>query len=132
MFGATTIIGNTVIKTDDKSRIIIPSFTGVEKGDKLVLVKKDNFYEIMKLETLEKRINELENKIRITESKEAYEYFKCLLDELYLNIVCKDTIADRSNRFNSHQWLESKTAYRVIGAKESIYIIKDEEYQKKR
>ena len=60
MFGANEIIGEKAIKIDNKHRIIIPAFTGVEPNEELVLqlnmlenilfiYGKDEFYKKSKL-----------------------------------------------------------------------------------
>ena len=47
MFGEKSIYGQSVVQTDNKSRITIPSFTFATKGDELVLLKENDYYVIL-------------------------------------------------------------------------------------
>lgn len=49
MFGDKAILGNRETKLDERGRMIIPKFTGVEENDQLVIQKSyiGNFYMIV-------------------------------------------------------------------------------------
>ena len=49
MFGDKAILGNRETKLDERGRMIIPKFTGVEENDQLVIQKSyiGNFYIIV-------------------------------------------------------------------------------------
>ena len=52
MFGEEAMFGQTELKIDNKTRLIIPAYTKREEGDKLILVEDAdlNIYRILKLE----------------------------------------------------------------------------------
>ncbi len=81
MFGEELILGYREVSLDDKGRIFIPKFTGVEKGDKISIVENGSsslrLYNLMYMQRL---INELNQK----SNSEEQERIQLLSDRLHL------------------------------------------------
>lgn len=60
MFGESSIYGKSIIHLDDKNRIILPKFTSAEKGDKLLIVRKNEYIHIHREDILDSKIRKLE------------------------------------------------------------------------
>ena len=123
MFGESNIYGQWVNSVDDKSRIKIPCDTGVETGEKLVLMKKDSYFAITSLTLLDEYVESL-NKIVHENPKCIDENIQKYLDSIYERILTCSSV-DGQRRFNSSGNLSS-CAYRIIGARKCIYIKKEE------
>ena len=62
MFGEIPIFGNSENKIDNKGRLFVPKFTGVEENDRLVVQKgQGNYYVIINFSEIEDKLRELKN-----------------------------------------------------------------------
>lgn len=63
MFGDKAILGNRETKLDERGRMIIPKFTGVEENDQLVIQKSyiGNFYMIVNLTDIKNKVKRFED-----------------------------------------------------------------------
>ena len=74
MFGEIPIFGNSENKIDNKGRLFVPKFTGVEENDRLVVQKgQGNYYVIINFSEIEDKLRALkksnqEGKIEIITS----------------------------------------------------------------
>ena len=70
MFGEESIYGVTTSSVDAKGRFWIPGFTYVEKGDKLLIIKEEDFIRIAKENDINKLIDEIQEKIEVETDEE--------------------------------------------------------------
>ena len=82
MFGKKIMLGNTIQTIDEKHRIILPKFTGAEKGDKLVLFQEENFFSIYSLEVL---LNQIHQEVSV--NLESFLILKDRNDQLSSNVL---------------------------------------------
>ena len=63
MFGDKAILSNRETKLDERGRMIIPKFTGVEENDQLVIQKSyiGNFYMIVNLTDIKNKVKRFED-----------------------------------------------------------------------
>lgn len=62
MFGEIPIFGNSENKIDNKGRLFVPKFTGVEENDRLVVQKgQGNYYVIINFSEIEDKLRQLKN-----------------------------------------------------------------------
>lgn len=100
MFGEENLLFQCEARKDNKNRIILPTKTGVETGDHLVIYKDDYFISIYNILLYEKRIKDLK-RIQVN-AKKAGKHL--LADELKHEIfyICShiydNIIVGKSNR----------------------------------
>lgn len=121
MFGEKSIYGQSVVQTDNKSRITIPSFTFATKGDELVLLKENDYYIILPAKIIDDYLDNLYEIINKSLDKNEINKIKNIIMELSENILCKNTI-DGNRRFNTYGNLEINQKFQVIGAKKQIFL----------
>lgn len=119
MFGDESIYGQSTIHIDDKKRIILPKYTGAEKGDKLVIVRKKGRLYVEREDILDSKIKELErlcsHSTNPEETKEEIELFK-----MYSSIIKKVT-CDSQGRITLGDIIDSNEI-KCIGARESLIL----------
>ena len=119
MFGEESIYGQSIIHLDDKRRIILPKYTGAQKGDKLVIVRKKGRLYVEREDILDSKIKELERlcsrSANPEETKEEIELFK-----MYSSILKKVT-CDSQGRITLGDITDSDKI-KCIGARESLIL----------
>ncbi|MDO4963061.1 MAG: hypothetical protein Q4E75_03075 [bacterium] len=122
MFGDDIILGRTVSKLDDKGRVCLPSFTGRQYKDKLVLVEFDEDKAcIYKYDSYVSQIEELKEKIKLSKTVserrkyelEMYSICKKILKVLNVDVNGRVIIGDL---FKDHEYLN------IIGSIDSVII----------
>lgn len=127
MFGDKPIFGNKTIKIDNKNRCIIPKFTGIEEGESLSLVKRDDFYFLYSTEQISSIINDLEANIARMPKGEKYEELK----QAYINYCCsiiKSGEVDVQNRFNLSDCDAFQDEVVCVGAGNKILLLTPEQF----
>ena len=109
MFGEEPLIGTSIASLDIKGRIILPSFTKREKGDKLVLVHDsiDGYVKIYRYDTVEEKVENLSKQVesaktkedKIVFLKELREYCKSLNSPAIVSSQGRFTLSDKSKLF---------------------------------
>ena len=62
MFGEMPIFGNSENKIDNKGRLFVPKFTGVEENDQLIIQKgHGNYYVIINYKEIEDKLRQLKS-----------------------------------------------------------------------
>lgn len=139
MFGEEIIVTNRPLKLDDKRRITIPSYTGVEEEERLHIM-----FSPLKEYLLLYRIEDFEKIIQIYE-----EYFAKLLEEgkvtpkkhrnlrryLYASLCFGEERVDKNHRItlpaSALEKLRINNSLYVVGNKHHLELYKDEEtYQR--
>ena len=119
MFGEESIYGQSIIHLDDKKRIILPKYTGAEKGDKLVIVRKKGYLSVEREDILDTKIKELEKlcscSVDPEKSKLEIELFK-----MYSSILKKVT-CDSQGRITLGDAADSDEI-KCIGAREYLIL----------
>ncbi len=98
MFGENEIIGQTAAKIS-KSRIVVPSFTGVKVGDKLLLINIQDKKFLYSAVIFEQKIKELQDKMNSCTDLEKKDEYRRLIKAMY-SIVETYEICDTQRRIN--------------------------------
>ena len=129
MFGDDLIIGHTINKMDEKGRIFIPSFTKVEKSDKLI-IQKTTFQDDIALRlcayqqylTIIERLQKLRNN---STSIEEYEKFTREINNIFyildslIEIDSQKRATIPKRLLNELEW-EPNSEYKIDGLGDSI------------
>ena len=113
MFGDIPIFGNSENGIDDRGRIFIPKFTGVEKNDKLIIQKGNgNYYVIFNYSDVERKIEQ----IRTFDNPNKLE--------LYISSIVALVNVDSDNRitFSQHKNFAIDRKVFIHGNYDSIQI----------
>ena len=119
MFGEESIYGKSTIHLDDRNRIILPKFTGAEKGDKLLLVRNKGHISIHREDILDCKIRRLEElcfnstgDIKIEREKELFALY---------NSITKKMTCDSQGRVVLGNIIDSREI-ECTGARESLIL----------
>jgi DNA-binding transcriptional regulator/RsmH inhibitor MraZ len=119
MFGEESIYGQSIIHLDDKKRIILPKYTGAEKGDKLVIVRKKGRLYVEREDILDRKIKELERlcsrSVDPEKAKFEIEFYKMC------SSILKKVTCDSQRRITLGDELDSDEI-KCIGARESLIL----------
>ena len=125
MFGEKEIYGNFEKTLDTKGRVLLPSATGAEIGDKLFLMTYTNGVKVIAkrkvqdiVELIDKRIEALgfQNNKEINELKAAR-------DAIYDSIIREVTV-DANKRINTHNLFGKTKDIVVVGHKDYVVLKK--------
>lgn len=119
MFGEESIYGKSIIHLDDKNRIILPKYTGAEKGDKLLLVRKNEEIQIHREDIFDSKVIKLEELCLQSTGELKIEKEKELL-ELYNSIIKKVT-CDSQNRITLSE-IKDCSEIECIGARQYLIL----------
>ena len=119
MFGEESIYGKSIIHLDDKNRIILPKYTGAEKGDKLILVRKKGRIHVCREDILDSKIKELE-RICLRSTDPEKTKLEAELFKMYSSILKKAT-CDSQGRITLGNIAKSNE-FECIGARESLIL----------
>ena len=86
MFGEDLILGYKEVSLDEKGRIFLPKFTGVEKGDKISVIENETgSFKLFNLMYMQRIIDEL-NKKCCSKDQERIQLLSDRLKLLYYSI----------------------------------------------
>ena len=132
MFNETSMYGFHVGNKDEKNRVFVPSFTGVQKSDELVIVKYRGFYKIISKATLDAKLKTIEDEIMSLVKSGSISQVAALeqyRDSLILDVVRSCTV-DGQKRINIGNLYEDTKKVTLLGARDSVYLMDDEAYTK--
>ena len=119
MFGEESIYGQSIIHLDDRKRIILPKYTGAEKGDKLVIVRKKGYLTVEREDILDSKIKELEKLCSRSVDPEKtnleIEFFKMC------SSILKKVTCDSQGRITLGDTIDSNEI-KCIGAREYLIL----------
>ena len=131
MFGDKIIIGYSNSSVDEKKRIILPKFTGVAPGDKLIVIPEDNRLAIYSSYILEEYVDKIDEIKDFREKKELLKEFR-----EYCESVIAEVTVDKSKRialsnidFNDNKVIVRGSGDRVVITGDFTY---PESYKRKR
>lgn len=119
MFGKDSIYGQAIVHLDDKKRIILPRFTGASQGDRLILVRNNNYLSIHSEVNFERKIKELESRYEKSSGAEKIQIDIQLL-EIYKSIL-KKLKCDKERRVTLGNIIEGNEI-ECIGAREYLIL----------
>lgn len=67
---------------DNKYRIVVPKFAGVEKDEELVIIIKKDYFEIKELKTIIAKIKNIESKLETASNKETLSFYQDMKNEI--------------------------------------------------
>lgn len=126
MFGDEAILGSRSVKVDAKGRIILPSFTGAEAGDRLVLFKKEHYALVAMRDYLD-HINSLRVKGCVS-STDFIADLEMLEEYCQVLRTCE---CDEQHRISCGDIFPRNKAVRVIGARKCAILMTEQEYIEK-
>ena len=119
MFGEESIYGQSIIHLDDKNRIILPKYTGAEKGDKLVIVRKKGYLSVEREDILDSKIKELERlclkSVDSEKTKYEIEFYKMC------SSILKKVTCDSQGRITLGNIVD-RNEIKCIGARQSLIL----------
>ena len=119
MFGEESIYGQSTIHLDDRKRIILPKYTGAEKGDKLVIVRKKGYLTVEREDILDSKIKELEklcsHSVDPEKTNLEIEFFKMC------SSILKKVTCDSQGRITLGDTIDSNEI-KCIGAREYLIL----------
>lgn len=130
MFGDNPLLFQTTIKKPKNNRIVIPSKTGVEPGECLVLYSEEKYLSIYSLKVYRQIIMEYKKIIKSLRMKNlSIDRKKHELDCIYFNIY-DNNIVDNDNRIILPKIVVNKYDFSdelyVLGAFDHLELFKDE------
>lgn len=123
MFGEENILGQCEKTVDEKHRIIIPSFTKSEKGDKLILLydKEFDVYRIFDIEQINKKYEELSEKLKAASNDKEEKRYEEKLLKLSRSIL-KVLFTDGQKRINLTDKFEPNAKVYCVGANDHLIL----------
>lgn len=97
MFGEEEIFGNFKVSIDERNRIVLPSFTHAEKGDKIIIQKDTDGLIISNELRIIKIMEELEEALKFVKNSSEGKIIKEKIDKLCISILAKRE-CDRQKR----------------------------------
>lgn len=67
---------------DDKSRIILPKIAGIEEKEELVIILRQDYFEIKEAKAIINQLKNLDTKIDNADNIEKIEFYRMLKDEI--------------------------------------------------
>jgi DNA-binding transcriptional regulator/RsmH inhibitor MraZ len=118
MFGEKDIIGNEVLKIDNKKRVVLPKFTYAEENDELIVVKLNNHISIHTICSFEKRMQKLREEYKSLDSiakKRLLQIKRILCSELSNMVKC-----EKNGRINLNGVVDEEKEIICIGCKDHV------------
>lgn len=123
MFGEKTMYGNAIVKADHSNRIFLPPFTYAQENDEVIVMQHDDYLEIESEESINLLIDDINKLINETDDEKTVKLLRRKLDKLLMIIIKKCTV-DFLGRISLPDVFVPDEYYQVVGAKDSIYVIK--------
>ena len=123
MFGENAILGHNEVSIDEKHRIIIPTSTGREQGEKLILIydKDIELYKVYSIKKADQEFKMLNNKIRESISiREENQYKKKLLE--FSKSILRCSKVDAQGRIYLTDNFKKSTKVNCIGAYDHLIL----------
>jgi DNA-binding transcriptional regulator/RsmH inhibitor MraZ len=129
MFGEKNIYGAYQMIKDEKNRVSLPTQTGAEKGDELIVFTMDGDIYLMNKIIADKVISDINERILYAPNNETRLQLKKQLDELTENFV-KTIKVGSAGRVSLSKIVESKNItgigqgkmFKIIDSKKSKYV----------
>ena len=123
MFGENPMFGQAEVSIDSKGRIFLPTFTGREEGDQVVLVFNDilEIHEIYSVSALEKKFKQIEEQIVKATTKKEEIFYKKRLYQLSKSIL-RSSKVDSQGRMLIGKTFEDEDKLLTTGAYDHIMI----------
>ena len=130
MIDDTSLFGVASVKKDAKNRIMLPSSISAEKGEKLVLMRYNEYFKIISKELLEILLDKLEEEITaaLNSGDANVENLKKARDRFFFNAL-KVMSVDGQSRINiGNDVYENETILKVVGCRDGIYLMTQADY----
>lgn len=130
MFNESSMYGTQVAKRDDKNRVFIPSFTGAQKSDELVIVQYQNFYKIVRKDVFDQMISDIESEIAQlvrSGSISKVDILEKYKNKMLMGVVREATV-DSQKRINIGTLFSNDQTVTLVGAKDAVYLMNESVY----
>lgn len=130
MFNENSMYGTQVAKRDEKNRVFIPSFTGAQKSDELVIVQYQNFYKILRKDVFDQMISDIESEIAQlvrSGSISKVDILEKYKNKMLMGVVREATV-DGQKRINIGTLFSNDQTVTLVGAKDAVYLMNESVY----
>ena len=132
MFNEESIYGISHASKDAKNRVFMPSYTGAQKEDQLVILKYRGFYKIIRKDVLDAQIKVIQDSILDNVRKGSISNIKAL--EEYRDSIVMDVVrtsrVDGQGRIIIGDLYEEDKKVTLVGANDGLYMMNDDAFLK--